>query len=96
MSGWHGMTVILGHGINESMNAFQPVDFVSGDRIITGCAMGGIRMNVTDDIPALVELYQTGHLKLDELISRHYSLEQINEAIEDAEKGDTLRNVIMF
>jgi Zn-dependent alcohol dehydrogenase len=44
----------------------------------------------------LIELYKTGRLKLDELITNHYSLEQINESIESAERGEALRNIIMF
>jgi Zn-dependent alcohol dehydrogenase len=56
--------------------------------------MGASR--IREDIPNLIELYQVGRLKLDELISKRFSLDQINEAIEDAEKGESLRNVIMF
>ena len=33
---------------------------------------------------------------MDELISRKFSLDQINEAMADAEEGESLRNVIMF
>lgn len=43
-----------------------------------------------------MELYQAGRFKLDESISNRYSLDRINEAIADAEKGESLRNVIMF
>jgi len=48
------------------------------------------------DIPKLIALYQEGVLKLDELISGHYPLERINEAIASSEKGADLRNVISF
>jgi Zn-dependent alcohol dehydrogenase len=43
-----------------------------------------------------VGLYQQGRLKLDELISRRYPLEQINEALASVETGEVLRNVIVF
>jgi Zn-dependent alcohol dehydrogenase len=43
-----------------------------------------------------VDLYREGRLKLDELISGRYPLEQINEAIESMESGEVLRNVIVF
>jgi Zn-dependent alcohol dehydrogenase len=89
----NGMEIIIGHGINEYLSEFDAVEFVGG-RMMTGCAMGASRIRV--DIPRLIELYQVGRLKLDELISRRYRLEQINEAIEDAEKGEALRNVILF
>ena len=96
MSAYHGMTVILGHGFKEYLSDFQPTDFVGSDRMLTGCAMGGTRFNTRIDIPKIIELYQAGIYKLDELISGHYTLEQINEAIESVEKGEALRNVIMF
>ena len=48
------------------------------------------------EIPKLVALYQARRLKLDELISGRYPLEQINEAIEAVERGEALRNVIVF
>jgi Zn-dependent alcohol dehydrogenase len=56
--------------------------------------MGSTRVSV--DVPHLVDLYQHQRLKLDELISARYPLEQINEAIESTEKGGALRNVIVF
>ena len=48
------------------------------------------------DIPWMVDLYQQGRLKLDELISGRWSLDQINEAIADTKTGAARRNVIVF
>lgn len=61
---------------------------------IMGSLMGSIRLSV--DVPRLVDLYRHGRLKLDELITARYPLEQINEAIEAMEHGKALRNVIVF
>jgi len=47
-------------------------------------------------VPRLVQLYQEGRLKLDELITKRYPLAQINEAITSMERGEALRNVIVF
>ena len=47
-------------------------------------------------MPKLVALYEEGQLKLDELITKRYSLDQINEAIEAVNRGEALRNVIIF
>ena len=41
-------------------------------------------------------MYQQGRLKLDELITGRYPLEEINEAIDSVRRGDALRNVIVF
>jgi S-(hydroxymethyl)glutathione dehydrogenase/alcohol dehydrogenase len=50
--------------------------------------------NPTSDIPRLLALYQTGDLKLDELITRRYSLEQVNEGYADLLAGHNVRGVI--
>jgi Zn-dependent alcohol dehydrogenase len=67
---------------------------VLGERKVVGSFMGSTRLSV--EVPRLVQLYQNGRLKLDELITGRFSLEQINEAIESTERGNALRNVIMF
>jgi hypothetical protein len=43
----------------------------------------------------LVELYQEGRLKLDELVTKRYPLEEINEAVAAVKRGEALRNVIV-
>ncbi len=52
--------------------------------------------NVHVDIPRLFSLYQAGKLKLDELVTRTYALEQINEAFADMTAGMNARGVITF
>ena len=67
---------------------------VMAERSVIGSLMGSTRLSV--DIPRLVQLYQSGRLKLDELITARYSLEQINNAIASTERGEALRNVIVI
>lgn len=67
---------------------------VGGERRILGSFMGSANLSV--DVPKLIEFYQRGRLKLDELITKRYPLEQINEAIAAMEGGRALRNVIVF
>jgi S-(hydroxymethyl)glutathione dehydrogenase/alcohol dehydrogenase len=93
MSSVEGTTVIIGHGYGEELTAFSPLDFMMGKKL-TGSAMGATRPRL--DIPRLIELYKSGRLKLDELVSGHYPLDSINEAIASMEKGEVIRNVIMF
>ena len=59
-----------------------------------GSMMGNVV--IRRDIPWLVDLYLQGRLKLDELISRRWTLEEINEAIADTKTGQAKRNVILF
>ena len=53
-------------------------------------------VNPRRDFPLFVDLYVAGKLKLDELITRKYSLDQINEAYQDMLTGEVARGVIVF
>jgi S-(hydroxymethyl)glutathione dehydrogenase/alcohol dehydrogenase len=95
MSGPRGTTVIIGVPSKEESILSLPIrDFIKDEQVVTGGYMGSA--NIAVDIPRLVDLYQRGHLKLDELITKRYPLEKINEAIESCERGEALRNVIIF
>jgi alcohol dehydrogenase (nicotinoprotein) len=48
------------------------------------------------DIPRMVELYQSGDLKLDELITTTYTLDQINQGYQDLLDGKNIRGVIRY
>jgi S-(hydroxymethyl)glutathione dehydrogenase/alcohol dehydrogenase len=61
---------------------------------ILGSFMGSSR--ISEDIPQIVDLYQQGKLKLDELVTGKYSIDRINEAIESMERGEAIRNLIVF
>jgi alcohol dehydrogenase (nicotinoprotein) len=51
--------------------------------------------NPTTDIPRILGLYQAGDLKLDEIITKTYSLEQVNEGYDDLLNGKNVRGVIV-
>ena len=48
------------------------------------------------DIPRMVELYQSGDLKLDELITNTYTLDEINQGYQDLLDGKNVRGVIVY
>ena len=60
---------------------------------IHGLLFGGC--NPIYDIRKLLDLYQAGDVKLDELITRQYSLEQINEGYNDLLDGKNVRGVVI-
>ena len=64
------------------------------EKTIKGCWYGS--SNVQKDVPKLVDLYQKGELKLDELISREISLDQVNEAFDAMKTGEVARSVIVY
>ena len=49
-----------------------------------------------DDIPRLLELYRTGHLKLDELVTTEYALEDVALGYEDMHAGRNIRGVVVY
>jgi S-(hydroxymethyl)glutathione dehydrogenase/alcohol dehydrogenase len=51
--------------------------------------------NPTTDIPRLLGLYRTGDLQLDGLITRTYTLDQVNEGYEDLVAGRNIRGLIV-
>jgi Zn-dependent alcohol dehydrogenase len=94
MCGPRGMTVIVGLPQFKDTLQVPPFIFIKDERVLTGSYMGSTRYQT--EIPKLVALYKAGILKLDELITARFPLEDINHAIELVEKGKALRNVIMF
>ena len=51
--------------------------------------------NPVHDIPKLLGMYQGGKLKLDELVTKRYTLDQINEGYADLLDGKNIRGVIV-
>lgn len=47
------------------------------------------------DIPRLVDLYRSGHLKLDEIITQRYTLDEINQGYNDLLEGKNVRGVLI-
>jgi Zn-dependent alcohol dehydrogenase len=94
MSGPRGQTVIIGLPPAKETMTFSPLELIVSERSLMGGFMGSANLRI--DIPRLVTLYQTGRLKLDELVTGRYSLGQINEAIASTEQGRGIRNVITF
>ena len=89
-----GSAVIVGMAHHESEFSIPAQRFVSSEKRLIGSFYGSCQPRV--DMPRLLNLYEEGKLKLDELITRHYRLEQINEAFADMEAGENARGVIVF
>jgi S-(hydroxymethyl)glutathione dehydrogenase/alcohol dehydrogenase len=60
---------------------------------IRGVIFGG--GNPRYDIPVLLGLYRSGQLKLDELVTRTYPLDQINQGYADMRAGTNIRGVLL-
>ena len=64
------------------------------EKKLQGSSMGSNRFRV--DMPRFVDFYLAGKLHLDDLISGHIKLEDINDGFHALEGGEVARNVIMF
>lgn len=94
MTAQRGTTVLIGLPPANEQLCFSPLGIIPTEKNIIGGFMGAANLKV--DIPNLITMYQNGVLKLDEIITGRYPLDRINEAMESTEKGEGLRNVIMF
>jgi S-(hydroxymethyl)glutathione dehydrogenase / alcohol dehydrogenase len=89
-----GTVVIVGLPPWNKPATLPIASFVLNGTHLFGSWMGSTRLQI--DVPVLIEHYQQGNLLLDELITARYPLEQINEAVEAMERGEALRNLIVF
>ena len=89
--GWGGTSVILGVPEATAEASFL-VSSMYLDKGILGCRYGSSRPHA--DIPLYVDLYRSGRLKLDELITRTYPLDGVHDAVHDMEAGDLNRGVL--
>jgi len=88
-----GMTVVVGLAPADAELSI-PAGSLMQEKVLTGSSYGGARPRI--DMPKLVDLYLAGRLKLDELISRRYPLDGINEAFQALRDGEVARSIIEF
>jgi S-(hydroxymethyl)glutathione dehydrogenase / alcohol dehydrogenase len=88
-----GKLVILGSApVGTTLNVF-PFEYLNG-KTITGSVQGSIRPFI--DIPRYVDLFMAGKLPIDKLITKTYSLNKVNEAMDALKNGKVMRSVIKF
>lgn len=80
--------------MNENEVTLNLFAFAMQQKSLVGTIFGSA--NPRADIPKLLGLYRSGKLKLDELVTRTYSLDQINEGYQDMRDGKNIRGVIVY
>ena len=88
-----GKCIVVGSPPPGAMVSISPLELVLG-KTLTGCLQGSIRASV--DVPRYVDLYMAGKLPIEKLITRSYSLDDINDAFKALEDGEVMRSVIRF
>ncbi|KAE8168558.1 alcohol dehydrogenase, class III [Aspergillus tamarii] len=88
--GW-GESIVIGVAAAGQEITTRPFQLVTG-RVWRGCAFGGVKGR--SQLPALVEDYLRGDLKIDEFITHREKLANINAAFEQMKQGDCIRCVV--
>ena len=95
MTAKRGTVVVTNlHRATEETVTLNALDLVLAEKRLVGSLFG--TANPSLHIPKLLSLYRSGHLKLDELASRTYKLDDINVGYQDMRDGRNLRGVITF
>lgn len=89
-----GTAVVVGVADPSDKTSFSTLSLPADERTIKGSWLGSARPQY--DFPRILALYQAGNLKLDELITRTYSIDEAPQAFIDMEKGLNARGVIVF
>ncbi len=88
-----GLTVMVGvPPLAESLVIDTPALFAFTEKKLVGCLLGGV--NSLRDIPRLIDLWRSGHLDLEALITPRRPLDEINEAFEDLRASRGVRTVM--
>jgi S-(hydroxymethyl)glutathione dehydrogenase/alcohol dehydrogenase len=89
-----GTAVIIGVPATGATVPLTIQPLVAQERVVRGSIYGSARTR--EDFPRLVELYMAGKLRLDDLITRRYSIDEANEGFRDLAAGALARGLIVF
>ena len=93
--GKRGRVVVTNlHPAAETQVTMSALDLTTYEKQVRGSLFGS--SNPRADIPRMLELYRSGKLKLEELVTRTYSLDEVNVGYDDMRNGRNLRGVITF
>ncbi len=93
MLGLGGAAVIVGLPPTGAKASFEPLVLAEADQRILGSNYGSVRPSI--DVPALVDRYMDGQLKIDPLISGRRPLSEAAAALDDLEAGSALRTLLI-
>ena len=82
------------HPTTEASIAIPAIFLTVFEKQLIGSLFGSANPRL--DIPRLLELYTQGQLDLDGLVTRTYTLDQINEGYADMNAGKNIRGVLVY
>jgi S-(hydroxymethyl)glutathione dehydrogenase/alcohol dehydrogenase len=89
-----GKAVIVGVARPTDATSFKPMTMVFEEKSLQGSYFGSSVPRI--DFPRMLHLYMAGRLKLDELITHRYKIDEAPLAFADLESGRNARGVIVF
>jgi NDMA-dependent alcohol dehydrogenase len=89
-----GTVVVTGIGNHETDVAVNARELTLFQKRLQGAIFGA--SSPSRDIPWMLDLYREGRLRLDELVTRSYTLDEINQGYADMHAGINLRGIIRY
>ena len=90
-----GQVCVVGMApVSMSVSLPLAATFTMREMRLLGCNYGSSQ--VVRDVPKLVDLWHSGQLKLDELVSRRIKLDELGSAIDALESGEAVRTLIVY
>ncbi len=89
-----GTAVVLGVAPEDATATFSAPTLMRAAKTIIGSNYGHTRPHV--DFPRIVDLWMEGKLMVEELISRRFALDEVNEAFRALAAGEVARGVIVY
>jgi len=94
LTGKGGTAVLVGMAPSDARVEIDPLTMTVSERGIKGCWYGSCRPG--RDYPRLIELYRSGELLLDPMVTRTCALDEVNEAFDAMRRGEGARTVIVY
>jgi S-(hydroxymethyl)glutathione dehydrogenase/alcohol dehydrogenase len=88
-----GTAVVVGMSRFDAQVSFPAMSLFAGNKQLLGCMYGSAQ--VRRDFPRFVQLVETGRLDIGSMVSRHISLDEVNDAFRAMEAGEVIRSVIL-
>jgi len=89
-----GLAVVVGVAKPSDSTSLRTMTLPFEEKTITGSYFGSCVPRV--DFPRMLGLYLAGQLKLDEMITRRYAIDEAPQAFADLQSGANARGVIVF
>ena len=89
-----GTAVAVGVAPSNAEVSISQFDLVLQEKSLLGSMYGSTRPHF--DMPRILDLYASGKLELDKLVTRRYPLAEINEAYDAMMRGEVARSVIVY